>query len=424
MALLKCSKILGKLICGVSLLAVTNIHAAFNTNPPTQGAMASGQYRNLAAEMGKTSIWNKVDTAFNNMFGYNKPQQLYYAYDKDNSYPHYIKAIDSNDIRTEGQSWGMTVAVMLNKQQEFDNLWRFAKNYQKNPDNHQDPKKQGVYAWQLKFDNQGYVYKNDEGPAPDGELYFAFALLNADKRWGSNGEHNYYQDAMEMLSTIKNKLMENKVIRFSPYIDNLTDPSYHIPAFYNYFAERVSSQADKNYWNSVATTSRTFLQNHFNKVKDNPHWNLPTYLARNNGDPVIGNIFSGQPNPGDWYEWDAWRVVMNVAVDAYLMGAQTWHQDAVNGALGFLSWDKSTNGDGCYKQAYAYGADQNRGCAGEGQKAANAVALLASTDSGLANEFFNDFWNTAQPTGQHRYYNGCLYMLSLLHVTGNFKVYN
>jgi len=169
----------------------------------------------LAREMKIQNAWQRAHDGYDKMFGKNNTQQLYYDYYENGAYKgHYIKTTDTNDIRTEGQSWGMTIAVMMNKQRDFDNLWRFAKKYQKNPDNHQDPYKQGVYAWLLKFDSYGRVYKADEGPAPDGEEYFAFALLNADARWGSKGSINYYQEALTMLDTIKNKLMKNKVIVF------------------------------------------------------------------------------------------------------------------------------------------------------------------------------------------------------------------
>ena len=398
--------------------------AEFNSQPPLQGAFQSGKYRNLAREFGKANIQERLNSGFDNMFGYNGREQLYYAYEENGTYKaHYIRAFNplyGDDIRTEGQSWAMTVAVMMNKQEEFDNLWRFARNYQKNSWNHPDPKKQGVYAWQLKFDGSGYVYKHDDGPAPDGELYFAFALLNADSRWGSSGEFNYYDDAIEVLGVIRNKLMENSLIRFSPYLDDLTDPSYHIPVFYNYFATRVSSNHEKNFWNTAADKSRTFLKTHFAKVHDAPHWNLPTFLANNSGEPVIGYRFEGQANPGHWYEYDAWRVAMNVAVDAHLYGAESWHSNAINRLLGFFDYDR---GNGCYKQIYAYGGRETEQCAGPGQMATNAVATLASTDTSTATKYFNEFWGTSQPTGEWRYYDGCLYMLAMLHTTGNFKLY-
>ncbi|MDP4485804.1 glycosyl hydrolase family 8 [Pseudoalteromonas distincta] len=117
------------------VLASSHSYSAFNVNPPSVGADSSGTYRNLAQEMGKTNIQQKVNSTFDNMFGYNNTQQLYYPYTENGVYKaHYIKAInpdEGDDIRTEGQSWGMTAAVMLNKQQEFDNLWRFAKRIKK-----------------------------------------------------------------------------------------------------------------------------------------------------------------------------------------------------------------------------------------------------------------------------------------------------
>lgn len=59
---------------------------------------------------------------------------------------------------------------------------------------------------------------------------------------------------------------------------------------------------------------------------------------------------------------------------------------------------------------------------GIGQVAANAVGLLGATISAAkAGKFFNDFWSQDFPSGSYRYYNGNMYMLALLHATGEFK---
>ena len=52
----------------------------------------------------------------------------------------------------------------------------------------------------------------------------------------------------------------------------------------------------------------------------------------------------------------------------------------------------------------------------------NAVAALAATDS-AAWLFVEALWEAAIPRGQFRYYDGMLYLLGLLHVTGNFRVW-
>lgn len=57
-----------------------------------------------------------------------------------------------------------------------------------------------------------------------------------------------------------------------------------------------------------------------------------------------------------------------------------------------------------------------------GLVAMNAVASLAA-DRSAAFEFIENFWNTPIPTGQYRYYDGCLYMFGMLALSGNYRIY-
>eukprot|EP01046_Picozoa_sp_COSAG06_P041988 COSAG06_NODE_5288_length_3583_cov_1.380310_2_plen_128_part_00 len=52
----------------------------------------------------------------------------------------------------------------------------------------------------------------------------------------------------------------------------------------------------------------------------------------------------------------------------------------------------------------------------------NAVAALAATDA-TAWSFVEALWEEKIPTGRFRYYDGMLYMLGLMHVTGNFRIW-
>jgi oligosaccharide reducing-end xylanase len=52
----------------------------------------------------------------------------------------------------------------------------------------------------------------------------------------------------------------------------------------------------------------------------------------------------------------------------------------------------------------------------------NAVAaLIATTD--CAPKFVQALWDAPIPSGKWRYYDGLLYTLALLHVSGNFRIY-
>jgi oligosaccharide reducing-end xylanase len=52
----------------------------------------------------------------------------------------------------------------------------------------------------------------------------------------------------------------------------------------------------------------------------------------------------------------------------------------------------------------------------------NAVACLVSTNANKT-DFVRELWNTPIPSGVYRYYDGLLYMLGMLNLSGNFKVY-
>ncbi len=59
----------------------------------------------------------------------------------------------------------------------------------------------------------------------------------------------------------------------------------------------------------------------------------------------------------------------------------------------------------------------------EGLVGVNAVASLAANDSGRAKKFVEALWDTPTPSGLERYYEGLLYMMAMLHDSGEFRIY-
>lgn len=51
-----------------------------------------------------------------------------------------------------------------------------------------------------------------------------------------------------------------------------------------------------------------------------------------------------------------------------------------------------------------------------------ALAALAA-DPEIGNPFVQQLWDAQIPSGKWRYYDGMLYMLAMLHASGNFKIY-
>ena len=97
------------------------------------GAFATKRYRNLFLETGHSpkEIAAKIHAAFEQLFhGDPDTQTVYYQSGKNgNGTLAYLSDINNRDVRSEGMSYGMMIAVQLNKKAEFDALWNWSKTY-------------------------------------------------------------------------------------------------------------------------------------------------------------------------------------------------------------------------------------------------------------------------------------------------------
>ena len=165
------------------------------------GAFATGKYRNLFAEDGhsKKEVRAKIEAAYQQLFhGDPQTQAIAFAAGSNDKGPlMYLTDWANHDVRTEGMSYGMMITVQLNKKAEFDAIWNWAKTYMYIS----DPKAPSYeyFAWSCKTDGT----HNSEGAAPDGESYFAMALLFASNRWGDGkGIYDYRAEANKLLTAM------------------------------------------------------------------------------------------------------------------------------------------------------------------------------------------------------------------------------
>jgi oligosaccharide reducing-end xylanase len=368
---------------------------------------------NLFADvLGKSpvEIGDKVEAAFQSMFHGGDNATVYYEVGADEAY---ILDVYDNDVRTEGMSYGMMVAVQLDKKDAFDRLWTWAKHFMYQSSG----PTAGYFTWHRTREG-GPVSSHADGPAPDGEEYFATALILASQRWGNGaGIYDYGAEARALLDVMIHKGEDaeaqaagvtsmidptHKLIVFVPSVwAQFTDPSYVVPAFYDLWACFDTKNAD--FWREVSASSRAF----FPKVTD-PTTGLAPEYASFDGAP------STFPGKGD-FGFDAWRVVMNVMADLHYRGVDPWQPTyAVSLGTFFAS-------QGNYGNQYTL-AGQKLGS----EHTAGLVAMNATLGLGLAAScsrcFVQPLWDMPAPTGRYRYYNGLLYLLSLLHASGNFRL--
>lgn len=380
---------------------------------PMVGAYESGEYRNLFAEyLGKsdTEVQAKIDSAFQQLFyGNDQNERVYYPVGSDMAY---MLDTGNDDVRSEGMSYGMMIAVQMNKKEEFDRIWKWTKTYM----HQKDGGYKGYFAWHCKTDGTQLA----ANPASDGEVWFVMALFFADARWGSGeGIYNYRAEAQEILDVALNAKElggnlatnlfdpETKQVVFVPQLGNnskFTDASYHMPHFYELWAR----WADKNndFWEEAVVASREFL---------------PTAVHPETGLAPNYSYFDGRPYNDEYhgqFRYDAFRVGANIGMDYIWFHPSDWYREQANRQLSFFA----SQGIDDYVAEYSLDGKPLAGHRATGLIATNAVLAMAA-DPEIGKPFVQALWDANPPTGTYRYYDGLLYMMGLLQTSGNFRIY-
>jgi len=314
------------------------------------------------------------------------------------------------------------IAVQLDKKDVFDRIWRWSKKYLQ----HQDGPREGYFAWSI---NPKTMQRNSEGSASDGELYFITSLLFASNKWGNNTGIHYYNEARRILDAMWKKdgtgniynlvNTDHKQITFVPEGDGhtWTDPSYHLPAFFEIWA-LYARDGHEQFYRDCADTSRAFLHRACHPV---------TGLTSDYTN------FDGTPHPTRWmpvgFRYDSWRVPMNVAMDYVWFGKdKTWQKAYAKRFQDFLrSQGMDTFGD----QFNLDGSTPDYILkAGSVKKLRHSLGLVATAASlSLINkddQFVHALWNarlTPYEDGYFDpYYDGLLYLFSLMHLSGKYRI--
>ncbi len=370
------------------------------------GAFYTGDYTSpFKTYLGKTDeeIQKKMDDLWNHYFKGDNNSKVFF----DNGNEGYIKDINNNDVRSEGMSYGMMIAVQTGHKEEFDKLWAWAKNHMWHKGGDWD----GFFAWQRGDNGQG----GDDNCAPDGEMYFMMSLLFAANRWGGT----YMDDAQyimdKMWNNYNHKLFNqsNYIVVFQPLGDGnqFSDPSYDLPAYLELMSRWARKDQDK--WKKAVTAARDHL-----------------YKSSHSSSGLFADYsnFDGTPHSYSYnsnatkYMYDAMRSAMNYGMDYYLFGVDSTRQiEMANRIINHFEKDgyqhARFNWDGT-------GASEQYT---QGEAGANAVAAMCLRSTSGAEEKIKKnlqlAWDTEFMTGQYRYYDGLVHYLAMLHLSGTFKIW-
>ena len=356
---------------------------------------APAAYRNLFSEVlckSPAEVQSKMAGVVQQLFhGSGEDQPIYFELSA-NSSQAYIEDIASGDVRSEGQSYGMFIAVEMNMRTEFDKLWNYAKACMQQPS--------GVFAWQM---NVNSCTPKSTGQAPDGDEYFAEALRLAHRRWGDGGAINYGAEALKIMAAMAaHDFNANPAIVKFVANTNYSDPSYVLPLFYTEWA--CFDTANATLWRNATSYARTFFPKVFN-----PMTGLSPYQSNFDGSAyAAGNTFNA----------DAWRVPMNIMSDFALNHAGSWQPGYATTSAAFWTSQGLDTYGGKYSLT-GMAMDQYHGA---GLTGANAM-LAFGLSPAAARPLLQAAWDQGTPTGQYRYYDGTLYMLSMLYLSGQFNLF-
>ena len=372
-------------------------------------------YHNLFLEAGfsEAEIENRLEEIWNTFFYGNEDERIYTAVGEDMGY---LCDTGNDDARTEGMSYGMMICVQLDRKEEFDRIWKWAKTYMWMDQGENE----GYFAWSCGLDGS----KNAYGPAPDGEEFFAMALFFASHRWGDGeGIYAYSDQAREILRACLHKGQsgrsgqpmwnhDNHQILFVPGSD-FTDPSYHLPHFYELFA-LWADEEDRAFFKEAATASREYLAK-----ACHPATGFSAEYAEFDGTPMSRKL-PWTDDRHDWFYSDAYRTVANIGLDYEWFGIDCGQRAAADRIQEFLL---EAGRKGEYHTYEIDGRVADESVLHPVAITATVAQASLASQSPYRMEWVERFFKLPLREGKRRYYDNCLYFFAFLALSGRYRIW-
>jgi endo-1,4-beta-D-glucanase Y len=340
-----------------------------------------------------------------------------------------------NSSVSEGIGYGMLIAVYMDDQSLFDDLWQYEQTQL-------DSGGTGLMNWAPGPFPNGPPSSSAgcTGPATDADEDMAYALVMADKQWGGKGSlpQPYLQTAITQIQTIwKYEVTNYRWIAGGRsrdqmgWADNAQENiSYFAPSYY-----RVFNQVDPKHcaagvdpknanppcdgWQAAIDQSYATLGDALNGANKNQSNGLvPGWCNDSNGAPCTATGISYQPF---YYQYDACRTPFRIGLDACFNAypaAQSYvgMSSSFFAPIGAAQIVDGYNLDGTKNAVHDAGSSAafvGPATVGAMSVAAdqafvdNGYALLVQDNAFVGGEYYDSSWT----------------VLSLLMLTGNFLDY-
>ncbi|MBN1340517.1 MAG: T9SS type A sorting domain-containing protein [Bacteroidales bacterium] len=320
---------------------------------------------------------------------------------------------------SEGQGYGMMITAYMagydqNAKIYFDGLYNFYKA-------HPSANNSYLMAW-----NQVSGCVNDpeggDNSATDGDMDIAFALLLADKQWGSNGDINYLEEALAMINAIKQNDVNQAL--WIPILGDWVTPGSaeyndtrpsdfmmdHFRAFHNATGDAA--------WNDILNNCYALIssiQTNFSSAAGL----LPDFIVDVNSSPVPAAPYYLEGEfDGDYY-YNACRTPLRITTD-YLVSGDVRGKNAVQKMNAWIRTKTGNDPTHIYAGYHLNGGD----IPGNDYEAAAFIgpfAVAAMTDASHQN-WLNGAYDflLSLELQDYEYYDNTLKLLCMLVLSGNY----
>jgi endo-1,4-beta-D-glucanase Y len=330
---------------------------------------------------------------------------------------------------SEGIAYGMIIAVYMNDQSLFDDLWRYEQAHTASVGFMQTTPS-SLMNW--------YIYANGNvsdgsqgdpdghGAATDADEDMAWALVMADKQWGGKGSlgDSYANYAKKLISDIWNYEIYNYKTPKNGSgwgDDNCLNISYFAPSHYRVFG----AYTGENRWtSSVVPNVYAIIAASLNPTNGNQDNGLvPAFSTNTGANDKCGT--NGSSNQKHWYQYDSCRTPFRIGIDACLNDAseakayvaKTSSFFVPKGAEGILDGYELNGTD---KPEFPGGTYKGLSAAFIGPAGVGAMVPQSGKDyQSFVDDVYahlreNNMWTGGQ------YYDESWTVLSLLMMTGNY----
>lgn len=349
----------------------------------------------------------------------NYPDQSYIFYNQDQS----SKPNNAVSV-SEGHGYGMIIAAFMagwdpQAQILFDNLYRY---YQAFPSVITAP----LMGWQqVAFGDE--IIPNPKGgddSATDGDLDIAFALLLADKQWGSNngpGSIDYLMRARQMMTGILAGDVNSQIsiLKLGDWVED-NDPKFGKATrpsdfMLNHLRNFSASSKDLT-WDPVLNKAYSIINELFTNYS--PETGLmPDFSENEEGGYIPARkSFLERKEDGD-FSWNACRTPWRIATDFILSGDSR----AMDQLTKLNSWIRlqTKNKPSRIKAGYEL---NGKAIVDYGDLAFSTPFAVSAMINEQNQNWLNKLWDftSSEPTSETNYFNNTIRLLCLILVSGNW----